>query len=83
MTSPLKGPWSFSASIVNCEHVGICRHDCGVHGDINPRYNHTGISSKKDNIFAAVFNIVIKDTLNHHDKMTCLINKMTMAEVLK
>jgi hypothetical protein len=69
--------------MVNCEQVGTCRHDCGVHGDINPRYNQTGIRSKKDNIFATVFSIGFKDKVNRADKMTCLINKMTMADILK
>ncbi len=65
-----------------CEQVGICRHEGGVIGDMNQRYSHTGISSKKDSIFARVFDIVCKDKLNQSDKMTCSRNKMTMADIL-
>jgi hypothetical protein len=61
----LKGPCILKASMANCEHVGTCRHEGGVNGDINQRYSQTGISSKKDNIFAAIFNITFKDNGNN------------------
>jgi alpha-L-arabinofuranosidase len=49
---------------------------------MNHLYIHTGISSKKENIFAAVFNIALKDNLNCHDKMTSFQNLDGMADVL-
>jgi len=49
---------------------------------MNHLYIHTGISSKKENIFAGVFCIVVKDNLNRHDKMTSFQNLLGMADVL-
>ncbi len=49
---------------------------------MNHLYSHTGSSSKKENIFAKILNITVKDNLNRHDKMTSFQNLYVMADVL-
>jgi hypothetical protein len=82
ITNPVKGPCILKASMANCEQVGTCRHEGAINGDISHLYSQTGISSRKDNIFAGVFVIRSKDKMNRHDKMTCLNLRTTMADIL-
>jgi len=49
---------------------------------MNNLYNHTGMRSKKDNIFAALFITGFKDRMIQHDKMTYFKNLSVMAGVL-
>jgi len=49
---------------------------------MNHLYNHTGISNKKENIFAVLFNIAFKDKMIRHDKMTSFQNLLLLAGVL-
>lgn len=49
---------------------------------MNHLYNHTGISNKKENIFAALLNIALKDKMIRHDKMTSFQNLSSLAGVL-